>query len=69
MSEHLEAKKSVKSIILIQFNAAVYWFNRSKCSIMIQLVLKIVYMSFAVLYLYRGCIISVSPFNWLCYVF
>jgi len=25
--------------------------------------------SLAVLYLYKSCIILVSPFNWLCYVF
>jgi len=31
---------------------------------MIQFVLKIVHMSLAVLYLYRCCIILVSPFNW-----
>jgi len=36
---------------------------------MIQFILKIVYMSLAVLYLYRCCIILVSPFNWPCYVF
>jgi len=31
---------------------------------MIQFVFKIVYMSLAELYLYRCCIIFVSPFNW-----
>jgi len=36
---------------------------------MTQFVLKIVYMSLAVLILYRCCIILVSPFDWLCYVF
>jgi len=36
---------------------------------MIQFVLKIVYVSLVVLYLYRCCIILVSPFNCLCYVF
>jgi len=36
---------------------------------MINFMLKIVYKSLAVLYLYKCCIILVSPFNWLCYVF
>jgi len=35
---------------------------------MVQFVLKTVYMSLAVLNLYRCCIILISPFNWLCYV-
>jgi len=31
---------------------------------MFQLVLRIVFISLALLYLYRFCIILVSPFNW-----
>jgi len=36
---------------------------------MTQFVIKIVYMSLAVLKLYRCWIILVSQFNWLCYMF
>jgi len=36
---------------------------------MIKFMLKIVYLSLAVLNLYRCCINLVSYFNWLCYVF
>jgi len=35
-----------------------------QCLFMLQFVLKIVYISLALLYLYRFCIILVSPFNW-----
>ena len=36
---------------------------------MIAVCFKIVYMSLAVLYLFRFCMIIVSPINWLCYMF
>jgi len=36
---------------------------------MIKIMLKIVYLSLAVLNLYRCCIYLVSQFNWPCYVF
>jgi len=44
-------------------------FTNLEGQFMIQFVLKIVYMSLAMLYLYRCCINLVSPFNWLYYVF
>jgi len=36
---------------------------------MIKFMLKIVYLSLAVLNLYRCCIDLISQFNWPCYVF
>jgi len=36
---------------------------------MIKFMLQIVYLSFAVLNLYRCCITLVSQFNWPCYIF